>query len=324
MQTYLIPHTDLAVTRLGYGCMKIGGSWNEAPLAPSDKALAFEVLARAVDSDINLFDHADIYTFGKSEQVFGEFLAGRSGLRARLVIQSKCGIRFAGKPNAGDPARYDFSYEHIIEAVEGSLRRLQTDYLDILLLHRPDPLVQPEEVAQAFALLHSQGKVRYFGVSNHTGAQISLLQKFCDQRLVVNQLELNLLHAGLIGDGVLTNQDSAAYSASAGLLDYCRLHGILVQAWAPVAGGALVDPPADAAPAVHRAAEQVAALAAQKGASREAIALAWLLRHPAGIQPIVGTTSPERVSASCLADKVTLSREEWYTLFNAARGGQVP
>ncbi len=324
MQTYQIPHTELTVTRLGYGCMKIGGNWSESPLSAEEKTAAYKIITTALDSGINFFDHADIYTRGKSEQIFGLFLADHPGLRENIVLQSKCGIRFPGDPNTSDPGRYDFSYEHIVRSVEGSLHRLQTDYLDLLLLHRPDPLFEPEEVARAFAELHSSGKVHYFGVSNHSGAQISLLQKFCDQRLVVNQLELNLLHHGMISEGILVNQPESEFPASAGVLDYCRLHGILVQAWSPVAGGNLINPSAQADPKVQRTADEIARLAAQKGASREAIALGWLLRHPAGVQPLIGTTKLERLVASIQADRIQLSREEWYALLVAARGVPVP
>lgn len=324
MKTYRIPQTDLEVSRLGYGCMNLGGSWDQTPLTAAEKAKVARLVVTAHEQGINLFDHADIYTRGKSEAVFGEILQQIPGLRDRIVLQSKCGIRFKDDPQPGDPPRYDFSYSHIVRSVEGSLRRLQTDRLDVLLLHRPDPLVEPEEVAQAFDELQRSGKARHFGVSNHTPAQIALLQKYVNQPLVINQVELNLLHAHLINDGIVANQMEGYYAAAAGTLDYCRLHGILIQAWAPVAGGKLIDPPAQAEARVRNAASLVAKLAGDKGTSKEAIVLAWLLRHPAGIQPIIGTTHPDRLTASCLADQVTLSREEWVALFVAARGAPLP
>ncbi|HYN87758.1 MAG TPA: aldo/keto reductase [Ardenticatenaceae bacterium] len=324
MNSYRIPNTTLEVSRIAYGCMQLGGPWDRSPYGPAETARAAKLLATAVEQGVTLFDHADIYAMGKSEAVFGEALRQSPGLRERIVIQSKCGIRFRDDPTPGDPGRYDFSYEHIVRSVEGSLRRLQTDYLDILLLHRPDPLVEPEEVARAFDELQREGKVRYFGVSNHTPGQMALLQKHLDQPLIANQVEISLLHAHLIHEGIIANQEGYAYTAAAGTLDYCRLHGILVQAWGPVAGGRLFNPPAGAEPRVYETASLIGRLAAEKGTSREAIALAWLLRHPAGIQPIVGTTRPERLAASCLADDVTLSREEWYGLFVAARGAGVP
>jgi predicted oxidoreductase len=324
VKTYRIPHTDLDVSRLAYGCMKIGGRWDASPLTAAQRKLAAQSVDAARAAGYTLFDHADIYTNGKSEAVFGELLKAQPGLREQIVIQTKCGVRFPDDPRPGVPARYDFSYEHIIESVEGSLTRLGTGYVDILLLHRPDALVQPEEVARAFSELQRAGKVRHFGVSNHNGWQIDLLRKYVEQPLVVNQLEVNLLHYDMINEGVSVNQDEVRYSAATGILDYCRLHEMLVQAWSPVAVGDLIDPPEKAPARVRKAARQVANLAKAKGTSREAIALAWLLRHPAGIQPVVGSTKPERIAAAALADAVELSREEWYTLLEAARGVSLP
>jgi predicted oxidoreductase len=320
LKTYTVPHTSLTFSRLGYGCMQMGGQWDSSPLTQVERTRAAALLEAAVEEGYTLFDHADIYALGKSETVFGEVLQQRPGLRDQIILQSKCGIRFANDPQPGDPGRFDFSHAHILRAVEGSLRRLQTDRLDVLLLHRPDPLVEPEEVAQAFAALKAAGKVRYFGVSNHTPGQMALLKKYVDEPLVVNQLELNLLHSEMIEDGVLANQAANHYTGQTGILDYCRLHGILIQAWAPVATGRLIDPPRKADERTRKAAAAVAHLAQAKGTSREAIALAWLLRHPAGVQPIVGTTRVERLRASALADAVTLTREEWYSLWIAARG----
>ena len=322
MKTYHIPQTDLEVSRLAYGCMRIGGEWSDEPVAAAVKTAALTVVRTAYEQGINFFDHADIYTRGKSELVFAEVL--KQIPREQLIIQSKCGIRFPGQPHPTDPQRYDFSYGHIVHSVEGILRRLNTDYLDILLLHRPDPLVEPEEVARAFADLHKAGKVRHFGVSNHNVGQMALLQRFVDRPLVVNQLEINLLHAHLINDGILANQAAHTYAGATGILDYCRLQGILVQTWSPVAGGRLFNPPADAPTNVQKTAQLVAEMAAAKQTSAEAIVLAWLLRHPAGMQPIIGTTKPERVRASCLADGISLSREEWYALFIAGRGEALP
>lgn len=324
MKSYRVPHTDLDVSCIGYGCMNLGGSWDRTPLSRAERSRAAHVIATAIEQGITLFDHADIYTCGKSEAVFGEVLQQLPGVRDNIVIQSKCGIRLKDDPQPGDPPRYDFSYPHILRAVEGSLRRLNTSYLDVLLLHRPDALVEPEEVAKAFAELQGSGKVRYFGVSNHTAMQISLLQKHLDQPLVINQVELNLLHAHLITDGIVANREGEQYTAAAGTLDYCRLHHMMIQAWSPVAGGTLIDPPPEAEARVRKTAERVAELAKDKDTSKEAIVLAWLLRHPARIQPLVGTTNPARLVASCLADRLDLSREEWYALFVAARGTSLP
>jgi len=316
MNTYRIAHTDLTVSRLAYGCMMLG--------RPEAAGRAGPMLAAALEQGITFFDHADIYGRGNSETVFGEALRQIPGARDKIVLQSKCGIRPANTPNPGDPGRYDFSYDHIIRTVEGSLTRLQTDRLDLLLLHRPDALVEPEEVARAFTELHAAGKVRYFGVSNHSPAQIELLKRYVAQPLVANQLEVNLIHNYMIEEGILINQPAARFAASSGLLDYCRLNDILIQAWSPVASGQLIDPKPNASERVLAAAKRVAELAAAHNTTREAIALAWLLRHPAGIQPIIGTTNVDRLRASCQADAITLTREEWYSLLNAARGSNVP
>lgn len=324
MKTYPLPNTNLRVTRLAYGCMQIGGAWDNTALTAQDRARARSVLERALTHGINLFDHADIYCRGKSEMVFAQALREMNIARDTYILQTKCGIRFANDPDAGIPERFDFSYEHITRSVEASLRRLQTDYLDILLLHRPDALVEPAEVARAFEDLHRKGQVKFFGVSNHTWAQIALLQKYVTQPIVVNQVELNLLHADLIDDGMFFNTTPRAYMGIGGTLDYCRAHDILIQAWAPVANGKLFNPPQDADTNTKRAAGLVAHLTQMKNTTHEAIALAWLLRHPAPIQPILGTTNPERVTASCRADEIELTREEWYALLKAARGQSLP
>ena len=324
MKTYNITGVDTPVSRISYGCMNLGGSWDETPVTGEVRRRAVAAVAATLECGINFFDHADIYMRGKSEEVFAEALQELGVAREQVILQSKCGIWFVGNPSPGSPGRFDFSYEHITASVEGILRRLRTEYLDILLLHRPDPLVEPDDVARAFDELHASGKVRAFGVSNHTGPQIDLLQASLDQPLVVNQLEINLLHSYLIDDGVLANQRAAVYTNASGTLDYCRLHGIRVQAWSPVAHGMLSNPPADAPENVRAAAALVAQFAVEKDTTTDAIVLAWLLRHPAGLQPVIGTTNPQRIADSCLADDVTLSREEWYRLFIAARGGPLP
>ncbi len=324
MQTYSIPHTNLDVSRIGYGCMSMGGTWDASPVSADDQARATAIVTTAVEQGITCFDHADIYCRGKSEAVFGRILADVPDMRDRIVIQSKCGIRFADDPQPGDPARYDFSFAHIISSVDDSLRRLGTSHLDILLLHRPDPLIDPDEVARAFSDLHAAGKVRHFGTSNHTAGQIALLQRHVDQPLVVNQVQLSLWHAGLIDEGVAFNRTSPGVAGVSGTLDYCRAHGILVQAYSTLGKGIRLAPDIDADATERHTADLITELAHRHVVSREAIVVAWLLRHPAGIQPIIGTRTPERLRACCEADSVTLSREEWYALFTAARGEPVP
>ena len=257
--------------------MEIGGTWTSEPPSAQVKQRALAVLEAALDEGINFFDHADIYCRGKSEEVFSLIWQNRPVLRDNIILQSKCGIRFADDPTAGLPQRYDFSFEYIVSSVEGSLKRLKTDYLDLLLLHRPDPLVEPEEVARAFSLLQEQGKVRFFGVSNHTPAQIELLQKYVEQPLVANQLQFSLLHTHLIDEGIVANQDNPPRPVRGqGTLEYCRTHDIAIQAWSPLARGAASGGASDSHSVELSA--LVASIAAEKNVSSEAIVIAWLLR----------------------------------------------
>lgn len=324
MKTYTLANTDLKVSRIAYGCMALGGSWDDAPYRDDEVKHAIRLVVAAVEAGINFFDHADIYARGKSERIFSEVIRAVPGLRQRIVIQSKCGIRFPDTPEAGTPGRYDFSFDHIVGSVDASLTRLGIEQMDILLLHRPDPLIEPDEVAQAFSALHRAGKVRYFGVSNFSAGQISLLQRSVEQPLVVNQLEISLLHHHLISEGIGINQTGYPYAATTGTLDYCRLNNIHIQAWTPIARGKIIAPSADAPENVKAVAKEIADLAESLGTTREAVALAWLLRHPAGIQPVMGTSNMERLLGSCKADGLELSREAWYALLEAARGKPVP
>ncbi len=316
MKQMQLGSSPLQVSRIALGCMRLSEE--------RDQALAS--IRAALDQGINFFDHADIYGRGQREQTFSAIWAESPGLRDRVILQSKCGIRPAGDGADGAPARYDFSYAHIIEAVEGSLRRLQTDHLDVLLLHRPDALVEPEEVAQAFDELEQAGKVRFFGVSNHTAAQIQLLQTCVRQPLIANQLQLSVVHTQLVHDGIIFNRDDASFgSRSEGTVEFCRLRQITIQAWGPLANGLVSGRPLPQPDArLERAAQVVAQMAAEKQVAPEAILVAWLLRHPAHIQPIIGTTNPQRIAAACQADQVELTREEWYSLLEAGRGARVP
>jgi len=319
MQTYPLGTSDLNVSRIGFGAMSIGGSWDDMPLADSVRKAALQVLRTALDTGINFFDHADIYCNGKSEEAFAELWKDASHLRQKIYLQTKCGIRF------GPPHRFDFSYEHIIAAVEGSLKRLRTDYIDVLLLHRPDPLVEPEEVARAFDELKSAGKVRWFGVSNHTAAQMELLRKYLHQPIVANQVEFNLIHPHMLDEGILFNQNNTRLTRNEGVIEYCRLQNITLQAWAPLATGRLTGKPRpNDGPHIQKTADLVSQMAAEKGVRPEAILIAWILRHPARIQPLPGTTNPERLLAAAEAEHISLTREEWYGLFLAGRGEALP
>lgn len=326
MKTYRIPNTDLDVTRIAYGCMPLGGAWDNSPLTDDVRKSALISIQAALDAGITFFDHADIYCRGKSEEVFAGVWKDSPNLRQKIYVQSKCGIRFEDEPAPGTGQRFDFSYEHIMRSVEGSLKRLQTDYLDVLLLHRPDPLVEPEEVARAFDELKAAGKVRWFGVSNHTAAQLDLLRKYVRQPIVFNQVAMNVMHTHMLDEGIVFNQDRPAkVIRNEGTIEYCRQHDITLQAWGSLAWGRLTGgnkQPLSEAEA--KAAALVAEMAQQKGVSGEAILVAWLLRHPAKVQPVIGTTKPARIAASCEGDGVELTREEWYRLFVAGRGDRLP
>lgn len=318
-----IQQRGLAASRLVLGCMGLGGGWNDEPITEQHLAAAHAAVEAALEAGINMFDHADIYTRGKAEQVFGQVLKERPEWRERIVLQSKCGIRFADN---GIPGRYDFSKEHILRSVDGSLKRLGVEYLDILLFHRPDPLMEPEEVAEAMLALKSPGKVRAFGVSNMSAGQIRLLQAYSKEPFIVNQLEMSLAKIGWLDQGVHVNQNAAKEDIfPEGTLEYCRLENIQIQAWGPLAQGVfsgrdLSDQPAS----IRETAELVQAMANEKGTTREAIILAWLMRHPAGIQPVIGTANPERIRACGEAANLTLTREEWYTLYVSSRGRALP
>ncbi|MFP3895935.1 MAG: aldo/keto reductase family oxidoreductase [Anaerolineales bacterium] len=316
METMNLGNSPLRVSRVGLGCMRLS----------ADRREAIETIRAALDAGISFFDHADIYGRGQREETFSAIWDEVPALRSKVIVQSKCGIRFAGEPYEEAPQRYDFGYEHIMAAVEGSLTRLKTDYLDVLLLHRPDALVEPEEVARAFDRLHEQGKVLHFGVSNQTAAQMRLLQEWVDQPLVANQLQLSVVHTHLIDEGIVMNRsDYPAPRRNEGTLEFCRLHNITIQAWSPLAAGAITGKPLEEPDLrLERAAEVVAEMAAKYGVSGEAIMVAWLLRHPAGIQPLIGTTNPARITGACEGAELKLSREEWYRLFEAGRGRRLP
>lgn len=300
MRTIQLGSSGLQVPVVGVGCMRI------KTLSPAE-AEAFVQAALALGA--NFFDHADIYGGGVCEEIFAQAVHMSPAVRETLILQSKVGIR---------EGMYDFSKEHILSAVDGCLARLKTDYLDVLLLHRPDALVEPEEVAQAFDVLEAAGKVRYFGVSNQKPMQIALLQKYVRQPLHANQLQLSIAHANMISNGIHVNtEEDAALDRDGSVLDYCRLHDITIQPWSPFQhgffSGVFLNNPEF--PELNACLDQ---LAAQYGASSTTIALAWLLRHPAKMQPIVGTMNPARLKECVQAAEIHLSREEWYSIYRAA------
>jgi predicted oxidoreductase len=303
-----------SASRLVLGCMGLGGGWNAEPIGAAEHHQAQAVVETALAAGITLFDHADIYTFGKAEQVFGGLLQARSSLRDQILLQSKCGIRLA---DGQAPGRYELSSAYIERSVEGSLSRLRTDRLDLLLLHRPDPLMEPQEVAEAFARLHQSGKVRGFGVSNMQAAQVAWLQRHLSLPLQVNQLEMSLLKLDWLEAGTTFNdpQQPTASSAWVGLLEHCQQHGVQLQAWGALAKGRWRE---------HPVAPTLQAMAERLGLAPEGLLVAWLLRHPANIQPVIGSTSPERIRACAQGAALPLSREDWYALYVAARGRPLP
>ena len=306
MKQFTMPHTEITAPSVVLGLMRIAEK--------SDEEIR-TLVRTARDAGIDFFDHADIYggTTHRCEERFAQAMQLSPSEREQVTIQSKAGI-------VTDGPYFDYSYEHLVRSVEGSLKALQTDHLDILLLHRPDALVEPEEVARAFDELHASGKVRHFGVSNHTPRQIELLQKHLDQPIVANQLQLSITHSTFIAQGVAANMQGTEQSVvrdGGGILDFCRLHEITVQAWSPFQAkffdGVFLGHPeyAELNAVIDR-------LAAQYEVSPEAIATAWITRHPAQMQVVLGTTTPQRVADSAAGSEIPLTRAEWYELFRAA------
>lgn len=312
MRSYRLPHTDLEVSRIAFGCDLLVVREGASPdsLSTEDIAHAAQVVNVARENGITLFDTAEVYGGGTSEAALGQVLAQSRGLRHKVVIQTKCdGLQ---------------SRVGIISSAEGSLKRLGTEYLDILLLHGQDPLMEPQEVASAFEELKRSGKVRYFGVSNHTIGRIELLKRFVRQPLVVNQIHLGLAHSGFLDEPYWTDGlHIGPYTAIAGL-DYSRLNDMQVQAYSPLRGKSVVGkaemlgPPTEAPTELKEVASKLQELATKKATTPAAVALAWLLRHPGRILPVIGAKRTEHILESCAADRVELSEEEWYALFAAA------
>ena len=307
MKTIPIGGSPLVSSSLAYGCWRIAER-DAAPGSGRRAALA------AVDAGYTLFDHADIYCDGEAERVFGQVLKEVAGLRERVVLATKSGIRKRGDPNPDSPYRYDFSAEYILRSCEGSLRRLGVETIDLYQLHRPDYLMDPDEVAGAFVKLRDAGKVREFGVSNFNPTQVATLQRACPMPLRANQVEISLANLSRFEDGTL---------------DQCLAEKIAPMAWSPLAGGLLGDGPRRilTSQEAYKPAAVVAALdalAKVRGTVRTVVALAWLLRHPSRIIPIVGSTDPARTRQAAQADAFEMSREEWYRLLAVASPGPLP
>ncbi|MFC4098040.1 aldo/keto reductase [Paenibacillus xanthanilyticus] len=302
MRTIKLGTSGLDVPVVAVGCMRINSL---------EKKEAERFVQASLEQGANFFDHADIYGGGACEEIFADAIHMNDSVRENIILQSKCGIR---------PAKgmFDFSKEHILASVDGILSRLRTDYLDVLLLHRPDTLVEPEEVAEAFDQLASSGKVRHFGVSNQHPMQIQLLQKYVKQPLVANQLQLSITNATMISSGFNVNMaNESAVNRDGGILDFCRLHDITIQPWSPFQYGFFegVFLGSDKFPELNEVIDEIAA---KYEVSATTIAMAWLLRHPARMQPVTGTTNVERLTDCIKASRVELTREEWYAIFRAA------
>lgn len=301
IRTMKLGASPLQVPVVAVGCMRIG----EMELSNAER-----FIRSAMEEGLNFFDHADIYGRGKCEQVFAEAVQMTPLLREKMILQSKCGI-VPGK-------MYDFSKEHILASVDGILERLKTEYLDVLLLHRPDALMEPEEVAEAFDKLEKAGKVRHFGVSNQSPFQMELLRKTLRQPILANQLQLSIMHTGMIDQGIHVNmRDDGSQDHDGGVLDYCRLHDITVQAWSPFQYGFFQGVFLDNAkfPKLN---ETINGIAQKYGVSNTTLAVAWLLRHPAHIQVVTGTTNAGRLAECAKAGDIRITREEWYQIYLAA------
>jgi predicted oxidoreductase len=293
-------YSTLEVPVVAVGCMRINSL---------DKTKAEQFIQTALEEGANFFDHANIYGGGTCEEIFADAIHMNENIREKIILQSKCGIR---------KDMFDFSKEHILESVDDILKRLKTDYLDILLLHRPDTLVEPEEIAEAFNILESSGKVRHFGVSNQTPMQIQLLKKSVKQPIIANQLQLSITNATMISHGFNVNMENdAAVSRDEGVLDYCRLNDITIQPWSPFQYGFFegVFLGNDKFPELNQIIDEIAN---KYEVSNTTIAIAWLLRHPAHMQPVIGTMNIERLRDCCKASDVHLTREEWYSIYRGA------
>lgn len=296
---------QLTIPAIGIGCMRIDSLETETKVR--------ELIDTSMECGIHFFDHADIYAAGESERLFGEAVQGIP--REDLIIQTKCAIR--------PGVCYDFSKDHILQSVEGSLKRLKMDYVDILLLHRPDTLMEPEEVAEAFDLLKSSGKVRYFGVSNMNPGQIKLLEQYLQDEILFDQVQFSLAHCNIIDSGINFNIESdAGIVRDGGLLEYARRKKITLQAWSPfqygMFEGCFIG--SEKYPELNKVLEE---LAEKYSVTPNAIAIAWILRHPAGIQAIIGSTNKSRIKTVSQAADITLTREEWYRLYLSA-GKKLP
>ncbi|MBA6338888.1 MULTISPECIES: aldo/keto reductase family oxidoreductase [unclassified Colwellia] len=305
MKNYSLGKSELQSSRLIYGCMRIAGDQSVNDIDKGKRAVQ-----SAIDAGYNHFDHADIYGGGASEQLFGELLKQLPHLREKMILTSKASIRPKNNENTYAPTRYDFSKAYILSSVEGSLKRLHTEQLDLFLLHRPDYLFDINEVAETFKQLKDSGKVAHFGVSNFKPSQVAMLQSALDLPLLVNQIEINIHNVDALNDGTLDQCQQDKLSPIA----WCPLGGVAYSAWGNTFS--VEDE--------QRIAEELTSQAQVYNCQPWQIILAWLLKHPAKIFPIIGSTTPERIIAAKVALELNYSREDWYRLFEARNGQAVP
>lgn len=301
MRKIKLGKSNLEVPVIAIGCMRI---------EQLSKSEAEVFVQSALDEGANFFDHADIYGGGKCEEVFSEAIHMSPSVRENIILQSKCGI-VPGN-------RFDFSKEHILKSVDGILSRLKTEYLDVLLLHRPDALARPEEVAEAFDMLESSGKVRHFGVSNQNPMQMQLLQKSLKQDIVANQLQFSISNANMVSAGINVNMENeSAINRDGSVLDFCRLNDITIQPWSPFQYGFFegVFLGNDKFPELNK---EIDRIANKYGVTNTTIAVAWILRHPAHMMPVIGTMNVNRMRDCVRASEINLTREEWYEIYRAA------
>ncbi|MFW8590824.1 aldo/keto reductase [Glaciecola sp. 2405UD65-10] len=304
------------------GTMHLGGGWNSNPVSGQDIDQAFDLVSRAIESGINVIDMADIYTFGKSEQTIGELFKRERSLRHHLILQSKVGIKLTP---TFDVKQYDLSGDWISSSVNASIKRLHDNNLDILFLHRPDPLMQLDDTANALLKLHEQGKFEYLAVSNMHAGQIAWLQSALNIPIIANQLEMSLASSDFVEDGITTNMAQNAQNGfPRGTLEYCHQAGVQLQAWGAMAQGLYSSEGEHDDKNVMATRALVAKYAEEFGVDANAIVLAWLMQHPSNIQPVLGTTNPERLALATKALDVKLTREQWYLLFETRRGIEVP
>lgn len=309
-------------SRLILGTMHLGGGWNTNPVSGQDIDQAFDLVSKALECGINVIDLADIYTFGKSEKTIGELFKRERSLRHHLILQSKVGIKL--KPSF-TVKQYDLSGDWITESVNASIKRLHDNNLDILFLHRPDPLMHLDETAKALMKLHEQGKFEYLAVSNMHAGQMAWLQSAINVPIIANQLEMSLSSADFIEDGITTNMAQNAQNGfPRGTLEYCHQAGVQLQAWGAMAQGLYASNEEHPNNNVNATRALVAQLANEYAVDANAIVLAWLMQHPSNIQPVLGTSNAERLAKVSKSVDITLSREQWYLLFETSRGHEIP